>query len=892
MANFANSIAPMQVWGIDLLRITKFKTVKKNLFLALALLLGANLWLAAQKQVQPVHWTTDVEILDNPDEFMLIFNATIDNGWYLYSQNTPDGGPLPASFDFASAKDIKLLGKVEEIGKVKDVFDPIFEVDVKKYADKVTFKAKVKSLKPKVQVEIPLDYMSCNDQACVKLAEFFEFTLASAAKPAATPATTPAENPQGNAPPATSGSQTTVSLKTTSGGVGTVTAAANVKATSNTQNTASSATQNTPPTAVAPLAGNITNPGGDIVDPVKWRYDKQDLGNGEYLLRITATLDNGWYIYSQNIADGGPVPTTFTFKESPDVQLLGADKLQEVSSHKKEGFDPIFKMKVTKFAQEVTFEKKVKLANPDAPVFGEVEFMTCDDTRCLPPAVEEFAFNAPNPDTANAPATGGDSNLPSYMQQLISMITHCGIDTEGEKRSLLTTFILGFLGGFAALLTPCVFPMVPLTVSFFTKRSKNRRKGLINAIIYAISIIVIYVALGFSITAAFGPSTLNVLATDPWFNIAFFALFLIFAISFFGYFEINPPSWLVNRASDASDRGGLLGIFFMAFTLALTSFSCTGPIIGTLLVDAAVGGERLGPVIGMTGFSMALALPFALFAMFPGWLNSLPKSGGWLNTVKVVLGFIELIFALKFLSNADLVKQWWLLPRELFLGIWILLFLGMAAYLAGFIKFPHDSPIKKISIPRGTLAFASLAFALYLVPGIFCKQLNLVSGFPPPISYSWTCEGAKVEAHIKDLEEAMTIAKKEGKPILVDFTGWACVNCRKMEENVWPDVADLIDKYTLVSLYVDEKAGLPEEQQFEYKLGEKKQRVRTVGDKWSFVQTHCFASNTQPYYVLLNDNGELLNAPVGYMPNIADYTAFLKKGLDNYKDGKTAIGQR
>lgn len=864
--------------------------MKKNLFLLLALLtLPVFLAVAQQKQVQPVHWTTDVDILEG-DEFLLIFNATIDNGWYLYSQNTPEGGPLPAYFDFDSAKDIKLLGKVEEEGKLKNVFDPIFEVDVKKYADHVTFKARVKVLKPKVEVEIPLDYMSCNDQACVKLSEFFQFSLASASsgtKPA--PATPPANggNPTGSVTPATgSSSQTTVSLKTTSGSTGSSTSVADLK--KNTENTTSAADagkQN----SESNTGTNTNLAGSQIVDPVKWSYEQKDIGNGEYLLQFIANIEKGWYLYSQNIAEGGPIPTQFTFNPGPEVKLLGNDKLTERSEHKKEGFDKIFNMKVTKYSEQVTFEQKVKLKTPQTPVTGSLQYMTCDDTRCLPPATEEFAFNA-------APAAAGkltdeDAALPAYMQQLVGLLGHCGLTAKGEKTSLLTTFILGFLGGFAALLTPCVFPMVPLTVSFFTKRSQNRRKGLINAIIYAVSIIVIYVALGFAVTAAFGPSTLNILATDPWFNLSFFALFVVFALSFFGLFELNPPSWLVNRASDASDRGGLIGIFFMAFTLALTSFSCTGPIIGTLLVDAAVDGERLGPTIGMTGFSMALALPFALFAMFPGWLNSLPKSGGWLNTVKVVLGFVELIFAIKFFSNADLVKQWWLMPRELFLGIWILLFLAMAAYLAGFIKFPHDSPIKKLSIPRGALAAASFAFALYLVPGIFCKQLSLVSGFPPPISYSWTCEGAKVEAHIKDLQEAIDLAKKEGKPILVDFTGWACVNCRKMEENVWPDVADLIGEYTLVSLYVDEKAALPNEQQFEYLLGEKKQRVRTVGDKWSFVETHCFDANTQPYYVLLNANGEMLNAPVGYTPNISDYSKFLKTGLDNYKTGKTAVGQ-
>ena len=493
-----------------------------------------------------------------------------------------------------------------------------------------------------------------------------------------------------------------------------------------------------------------------IVDPVSWSFDKKTLDNGEHQLNFKAQMEEGWVIYSQFIEEGGPVPTSFHFESMDGIELIDSEP-REIGDYKKEGFDPFFEMDLVKYGKEVVFQQNIRLKAENTPVVGYVRFMTCNDESCLPPKNVKFS-------------------LQSLPRQMKALLLRGGI------------FIAGFLGGLLALLTPCVFPMIPLTVSFFTKQSKTRAKGIMNALIYALSIIVIYVGLGFLITILFGPAILHSLSTNPWVNIAFFLVFMFFAFSFFGFYELRLPNWLINQSDQASDKGGLLGIFFMAFTLSLVSFSCTGPIIGTLLVEAAIGGNTIGPVMGMTGFAVALALPFALFAAFPGWLNSLPRSGGWLNTVKVLLGFLEIALAFKFLSNADLVKQWGFLKRETFLFIWIATAVLMGIYLLGKIKFPHDSPVKKLSIPRIGTAAACFVFAAYLVPGMFCQPLNLVSGFPPPITYSYACgnQGSHCSHGLAcehSYEEALKIAKAENKPILIDFTGWACPELSKNGRN-------------------------------------------------------------------------------------------------------------
>jgi thiol:disulfide interchange protein DsbD len=512
---------------------------------------------------------------------------------------------------------------------------------------------------------------------------------------------------------------------------------------------------------------------------------------------------------------------------------------------------------------------------------------------CLPPELVDYTFHFAKEDVDNIEPSSTNS-----------------ID---EGSSILTIFIAGFLGGLLALLTPCVFPMLPLTVSFFTKQSKTRTEGIRNAIIYALSIIVIYVLLGMAVTVVFGADALNALSTNVWFNLAFFVLLVVFAISFMGAFEITLPSSWINKADDASNKGGLIGIFFMAFTLSLVSFSCTGPIIGTLLVEAAVSGSYSSPFMGMFGFALALALPFGLFAAFPGWLNSLPKSGGWLNTVKVSLGFLELALALKFLSNADLVMQAGLLKREIFLAIWIAIFTALTLYLFGIIKLSHDDGKNKITVTRACFALLFSSFTIYLVPGLWGAPLKLISGFPPPQFYSESSNGvggtsttvimgegsankiiAGDPAHcphnlncFHDYEEGMGYAKESGKPVIIDFTGWACVNCRKMEEQVWSDprvLERLQNEYVLISLYVDEKTLLDEKDRYTSVTTGKE--IKSIGNKWSDLQISTFKTNSQPWYVLVDHEGKELGQPQGYDPDIEKYIRFLDDGKIEFEKRK------
>lgn len=662
-----------------------------------------------------------------------------------------------------------------------------------------------------------------------------------------------------------------------------------------------------------------------IFEGAKWTFRVEQTDSCEAVLIFKATTIDKFHIYSQkDNGNDGPIPTTFTFKKSADYQLVG--KVQE--GHAEEVFDQQFQMKVKFFHGETEFKQKIKITTRKKfNVEGYVNYMACDDEKCLPPTDVDFSFavnaakmkscmtteNNPAvekttaevvPPVAATPVT--DTLVTETADTVVveagdnAVITElepgCGEITGGSNhtdKSLWGIFIAGILGGFVALLTPCVFPMIPMTVSFFTKRSGNRKKGLMNAIIYSLSIIVIYVGLGFLVTVTLGSDALNDMASSVFFNLTFFIVFLIFAFSFFGAFEIVLPSSLVNKADSASEKGGLIGIFFMAFTLSLVSFSCTGPIIGTLLVEAAHGGSYLGPLTGMTGFALALALPFGLFSAFPGWLNSLPKSGGWLNTVKVSLGFIELALAFKFLSNVDLAYHWGFLKREIFIAIWVIIFGMLGFYLLGKLRFSHDSDVPHISVPRLMFAILSLTFTLYLIPGIWGAPLKLISGFPPPEFYKeWITE--KSSGHCPhnlncyhDYEAGMAYAKTVGKPVMVDFTGWSCVNCRKMEDNVWSDpevLKRLSDKYVLISLYVDDKEELPEEKQYVSEVTGKK--IRTVGNKWSELQTSVYKTNSQPYYVLLDNKGRILAEPRGYTPDIKTYTKYLDEGLCRYSKRK------
>lgn len=671
-----------------------------------------------------------------------------------------------------------------------------------------------------------------------------------------------------------------------------------------------------------------------IFNPVKWTYGVENSGEAEATLVLTASIEKSWHLYSQFIGNDGPIPTSFKFEKSKDYELInGVTEGKPI-----EEYDKNFEMTLKYFANKADFRQKIKVkSKKDFVVKGTLEFMVCDDSKCLPPEQLEFSIKVKgntgnekgmlvpggteekaenNPSVGNNEEAAKVENNDSAANNL-NQDSNSNSEVKSEKsevkiepakeetKSSMGIFIAGFLGGLLALLTPCVFPMIPLTVSFFTKKSENKKKGISNALIYSFSIILIYVALGMLITLSLGPDALNAMASNAFVNMAFFIIFLIFAVSFLGAFEITLPSSWINKADSASERGGLIGIFFMAFTLSLVSFSCTGPIIGTLLVQAAVGGNVINPIIGMTGFSMALALPFGLFAAFPGWLNSLPKSGGWLNSVKVILGLLELALALKFFSNVDLAYHWGILTRELFIALWIIIFTIMGFYLLGKLKFSHDSDLPYVSIPRLMFAILTFSFVVYLVPGMWGAPLKLISGFPPPTFYTegWsvgsggnsTSENEVIKgtdpSHcphnlscFHDYDLALAYAKQIGKPLMVDFTGWSCVNCRKMEDQVWIDPAvlqRLKDDYVLVSLYVDDKTELPEsEKKVSPTTGKK---IKTLGNKWSDLQTSRFKTNSQPYYVLLDHQENLLNSPTGYDPDIQKFIDFLDEGKNKFK---------
>ena len=624
-----------------------------------------------------------------------------------------------------------------------------------------------------------------------------------------------------------------------------------------------------------------------IFNPVSWDFSQKQVSDNEIELQFKATIDDGWYLYSQFIGDDGPVPTELTFTSEGGYSLVGNPKEGEPI----EEFDPNFDMILKYFKNEAIFTQIVQVSSSeDFNLDGNVYFMVCDEAQCLPPEEVEFSFEIKGVD-------GG-------------VIVEDTKNTSDEKegKSMWALFFIAFISGFAALLTPCVFPMIPMTVSFFTKQSKTKAQGIANAIIYGLSIIAIYVALGVGVSSVFGADALNNMATNVYFNIGFFILLIVFAASFLGAFEIQLPSSWTNKSVEAEGKGGLIGIFFMAFTLALVSFSCTGPIVGTLLVEAASGGY-MGPIIGMLGFSLAIALPFALFAAFPGWLNSLPQSGGWLNSVKVTLGFLEIALAFKFLSNADLVMQTHWLERELFVAIWIMIFGLLTMYLLGFLKFAHDSDLKYVSVGRLSAAILTGTLTLYMIPGMWGAPLKIINAFPPPMQYSESPYGVgnshggnAISAdeedgqHLgpqgilvfHDYDMGMAYAKKINKPVVLDFTGHACVNCRKMEEQVWSAAHvknTLANDVVLISLYVDERIDLPKEQQYETTMAGKTKKVKTTGDKWMVLQANSYGTNSQPYYVFLNHDEENLveNANFQDYGTVDLFTDWLNRGLKEFK---------
>lgn len=702
-------------------------------------------------------------------------------------------------------------------------------------------------------------------------------------------------------------------------------------------------------------------------NPVKWAFSSKDAGNGQYDLIFTATIDDGWNTYSQFLeSEDGPVATALTFEEGPHFKLLGKAK---EGGEKFTKYDNVFGMNLTKFKHKAIFTQRVQVSDVSKPVKGYLTYMVCNDEMCLPPKDVDFKFELKPSGATPAPAdavtpkedpgaktnvaplkNGGDSGavLPSEKSDTSAnqpnnpdatahiaepadpnfqgffdskreinsakFVNSCSTVVK-EDSSLWLVFLAGLIFGLAAVLTPCIFPMIPVTVGFFVKRSKDRATGLRNAFLYGTSIYLIYVAIGIGITAGFGATALNEMSTNMWFNLFFFLVFLLFALSFFGLFEITLPSSWVNASDKMADKGGLIGVFFMAFTLALVSFSCTGPLVGSLLVETAhsnngqmiLGFIPARPFAGLSGFGVALALPFALFAMFPSWLHNLPRSGGWMDNVKITLGFVELALAFKFLSTADMVMHWGVLRFEPFMSIWALLALLLGLYQLGVLGWKGAKGFPgalRLVLGTGSLVFAgSLLFSL-----VQYRSLTLLSGLAPPVHYNFfhpaDCPHGLDCYH--DFDEALKIAQLENKPLFVDFTGYGCVNCRKMEETVWnkPGVIEhLRDHYVVVSLYVDDKARLFPDNKFKYLLDPHTQdKMRTVGDKWSSFQINNFARNSQPWYVLMHNDGKtLLNEPRGYTPEVTEYKAFLDCGFDAFaqmknreedKSNKSMIGSR
>jgi thiol:disulfide interchange protein DsbD len=661
----------------------------------------------------------------------------------------------------------------------------------------------------------------------------------------------------------------------------------------------------------------ISNIGfSQILEPVTWKYATEKISENEFDLVFTATIEPKWHLYSQDIPMTPPA-TTFKFAENKGVELVG--KVTESESI--EEFDPNFDIKLKYFAKQAIFKQRVKLlASGSYQVKGIVDFMSCDDSKCIPPAELEFSFTIGSENKAVSTENTVNETDKSVVKPIETdenqTVNTQETDITGQT-ALWGFFFLAFLGGLAAILTPCVFPMIPMTVTFFMNDKESKMKGKLKAIVYGISIIAIYTLIGSILAVVAGPDIANWLSTHWLPNLLFFVIFIVFAASFFGMFEITMPHWLVNTSDQKADKGGFIGTIFMALTLVLVSFSCTGPIVGTILVESA-GGQVLKPIIGMFGFSLAFALPFTLFAFFPSWLSGLPKSGGWLNSVKIVLGFLELALGLKFLSVADQTYHWGILDREVYLAFWIVIFFLLGLYLLGKIKFAHDSDVKHLSVPRLILSIITFSFVIYLIPGMFGAPLKAISGYTPPMhthdfdlnalvrnnarlasanvtTPTGLCETPKFHEKLHlphglqgffDYEQALACAKAQNKPLFIDFTGHGCVNCREMEANVWsdPKVLQLLnDQYVVVALYVDDKTELPENEWITSTYDKKVKK--TIGKKFADFQITKFNVNAQPFYVLMGHDGQVLTQPRAYDLNVDEFVNFLQSGISNFNAG-------
>jgi thiol:disulfide interchange protein DsbD len=788
--------------------------------------------LSVQAQIfEPVEIETSQVTLPNGN-IRLIVTTTIEDGWHIYGTDIdmPDV-PLATGLQIDADDKVTLVGGVVE-SKPMSKYDDMFGMDLTYHENSATFYQDIKFNGDKQVVNGVFMYTSCDDSKCLPAEELkVKWTLKK-------------------------GLQNAKAL----GGIN-----------------------------VGGIVAEQEETDG-IYEPIVWSFDFKENENGSVTLKAHAELDEGWHLYATKLdSEDGPIPTSFIL----DSGMVALGELQESETHT--AFDPNFQLDIAFHEQGADFSWDIQ-PNSNGVASGVVEFMVCDNERCLPPEVVKFSNVAEN---SVASAVGDiDQALIIDGLDIKKPKKDCGINTAitQEKKSNWGIFLLGFVGGLIALLTPCVFPMIPLTVSFFTKGGTDKG-GKWQSILYGGFIVAIYLLLStpFYFLDSINPEILNTISTNVYLNVSFFVIFVIFAISFFGYFEITMPAKLTNKIDSASNVGGIIGIFFMALTLSLVSFSCTGPILGSLLAGSlSADGGAIQLSAGMGGFGLALAFPFALFAAFPSVMKKLPQSGSWLTSVKVVLGFVELALAIKFLSNADLVEHWGFLKREIFFGAWIVIGIGLILYLFGKIKFPHDSPIAKLSAGRKLLGGAAIVFVLYLIPGLTNTEYanrRLLSGFPPPLFYSLYQQESDCPLGLecyKDYNEGLAVAKAANKPVLLDFTGWACVNCRKMEENVWVEDAvykTLKEEVVLISLYVDDRKELPLDEQFEYT--NPKGRVKdivTVGNKWSTFQTVNFVNNSQPFYVLISPDGELLTPPVGNTPDAEEYLRFLECGISAFKD--------
>ena len=864
--------------------------------------------------LNPVKWDITQESLGN-DEFNLIYTATIDKGWTVYSQFTNDEGPVPTSITFDNPEVVELMGDAKEEGKRKEGFDKVFELDVIKFlADKpfeITQKVKVIDYnKPLVGY---LTFMTCDANKCLPPVDIdFDFTFNKSGSSNALNISNGSTNKKVQQSKEAQKS-VVITSNSTSSAVNVSTNASNVTTTNVQQ-----VTKDIKSTVASDTPEETSESKEEIKEPVKWDVSLSKQSDTDYTIQFKANVHPNWNTYSVYTPEGGPLPTELIFESTEGYLSVGSPVEQ---GHKKEQKDPLFdNVPVIKFLPDEphVITQKLSVTDPSKPIQGYLSYMACDKSHCIPPTDVEFNFvpakglsliYPPYVGTGNdlGPNIKGnvlDQSIPSIKETYLKPLANCGTQIQSADGSMWQIFIGGFIGGLLAILLPCIFPMIPITVSFFT--NDNKRPGWVNGLVYAISIIVIFVSIGLAVTALLGPEALNKLSTDWIANVAFFLIFIAFAISFFGYFEITLPSSWSTKSDAMADKGGFLGTFFMAATLAIVSFSCTGPIIGTALVQVANTGNYLGPFMIMFGFSLALAIPFGLFAAFPSWLNSLPRSGSWMNSVKVVLGFIELALALKFLSVADMTSNWGFLKYELFMGLWVIIFAAMTAYLFGFFRFPHDSPVKKLSAGRKIFGVLSLIFTLYIASGFMIdKEINsykipkLVSGITPPASYNFFIAKNELDPSIKakypsytkcandincfkDYYDGIAFANEVSKPVLLDFTGYGCVNCRKTEDYIWKDPAiksQLNDDYVLVSLYVDDRKKL-DEIMIAKSSGKK---MRNVGNKWADFQIVNFQQNSQPLYVPLTPDQKVITAPRGYEEGVENYKQFLDCGLAEFR---------